>query len=262
MNDGQLREALSSLPLGGVHYYDSVGSTNDEAQAWVPRGAPDLSLVVADEQWAGRGRGGRKWLTPAGTALAFSVILRPSANESIHAPRLSGLGALAIADACLKLGLKPAIKWPNDVLLSGSKVGGVLVESTWSGNALEASVLGIGINVFAGSVPPESEISYPATSIESELGRPIARIVVLKEILLALIHWRASLGTEDFMQTWQGLLAFRGQEVTLASPDAEPITGILLSLENDGSARLEVGNKIKIIQSGEIHLRPTKRGIG
>jgi BirA family biotin operon repressor/biotin-[acetyl-CoA-carboxylase] ligase len=258
MNEGQLEAELSSLPLGGLRYYDSIGSTNDEAQMWVSRGAPDLSLVVADEQRAGRGRGGSRWLTPAGTALAFSLILRPSAVDVRHTTRISGLGALAMAEACLKFGLHAAIKWPNDVLLSGSKVGGVLVESIWSGNALEASVLGIGMNILSGSVPPESEVSYPATSIESELGHPIERIAVLKEILLALIRWRENLGADEFMRTWEGLLAFRGQEVTVASPDEEPVTGTLLGLANDGSARLRINSDTKIIQAGEMHLRPAR----
>lgn len=262
LNEGALKAALSALPLGGLRFYNSVGSTNDAAHAWVSRGAPDLSLVVADEQTAGRGRAGRKWFTPAGSALAFSLILRPRAVDVGHASRLSGLGALALAEACLSFGLQPAIKWPNDVLLADRKVGGVLVESVWSGTALEASVLGVGMNVLTPSVPPESEVSYPATSIESELGHPLDRIAVLNEILLALIRWRENLGTADFIRRWDGLLAFRGQEVTVAGTDAEPVTGTLLGLDSDGGARLEINHRLRIIRAGEIHLRPTSRGTG
>src|SRR5512138_2076692 len=99
MNQNDLKKVLSKLPLGDVRYFDSIGSTNNEALAWATSGAKDLSLVIADEQTAGRGRLDRKWFTPKGTALAFSLILRPTADEKAHLTRMVGLAALAVADA-------------------------------------------------------------------------------------------------------------------------------------------------------------------
>src|SRR5215207_7881393 len=133
MNQTELRKALSKLSLGDVRYFDSIGSTNNEALAWATRGAKDLSLVIADEQTAGRGRLDRKWFTPKGTALAFSLFLRPTVDEKPHLTRIVGLAALAVAESLRTRGLAAQIKWPNDILLMGHKVSGILVESVWSG---------------------------------------------------------------------------------------------------------------------------------
>src|SRR5918996_750187 len=108
MNQNQLKKALSRLPLGDVRYFDSIGSTNNEALAWATSGAQDLSLVIADEQTAGRGRLDRKWFTPKGTALALSLILRPTVEEKPYISRVTGLAALAITDALRSFG--PGVK--------------------------------------------------------------------------------------------------------------------------------------------------------
>src|SRR6266516_4000607 len=112
MNQSELKKTLAKLPLGDVRYFDSIGSTNNEALAWATGGAKDLSLVIADEQTAGRGRLDRKWFTPKGTALAFSLILRPTAAEKPYLTRIVGLAALAIVDALQTRGLVAQIKWP------------------------------------------------------------------------------------------------------------------------------------------------------
>ncbi|MEO5887407.1 MAG: biotin--[acetyl-CoA-carboxylase] ligase, partial [Anaerolineales bacterium] len=122
MYQNELEKLLSNLPLGDIKYFDSIGSTNDEALAWAANDAKDLSLVIADEQTAGRGRLDRKWSTPPGTALAFSLILRPTVYEKPHLSRAVGWAALAVADSLWTRQLTPQIKWPNDVLLLGRKV--------------------------------------------------------------------------------------------------------------------------------------------
>src|SRR6185503_20404303 len=105
MNPNELQKALSKLPLGDVRYFETIGSTNNEALAWAASGAKDLSLVIADEQTAGRGRLNRKWFTPRGSALAFSLILRPMADEKPYLTRMVGLAALAVADSLQTRGL-------------------------------------------------------------------------------------------------------------------------------------------------------------
>ena len=138
MNELQLEQHLSSLPLGAFRYYETIGSTNNEALAWASQGAPDFSLILADEQTSGRGRMDRKWFTPPYSALAMSLILRPTTIERAHPARTTGLLALSLAESLLKLGLVPQIKWPNDVLLTDRKVAGILVESTWMSMELDA----------------------------------------------------------------------------------------------------------------------------
>lgn len=257
MNARELRAALGDLPLGGLLFFESLGSTNDEALAWASQGASDLSMVIADEQTAGRGRLGRKWFTPAQSALAFSLILRPAPDEIKYPARVTGLGALAFSDAISKLGLRAQIKWPNDVLLNGKKAAGILVESVWTGETLDTFVLGLGINVLVSSEPPADQVLFPATSIERELGRAIERVEFLREILSALIAWRRKLGTDEFTRAWESSLAFRGEEIQLIKENDAPLRGELLGLESDGSLRLKANNKILTVQIGEIHMRPS-----
>src|SRR5258706_10873270 len=133
------------MPIGEIRYFESICSTNDEAIAWAAIGAPDLSFVIADEQTAGRGRLNRKWFTPKETALAFSLILYPASNSLLS--WTVGLAALSIADSLLKHGLTPRIKWPNDILLNGKKVAGILIETVWSGTEIDSLVIGMAMNV-------------------------------------------------------------------------------------------------------------------
>ena len=258
MNQTSLQKHFASLPLGGLRYFDSIGSTNDEALAWATEGAQDFSLVIADEQTTGRGRAGRKWVTPQGTALAFSLILRPAASEADSPTLFSGLGALALVDALKKDRLKPQIKWPNDVLLNGKKVAGILMESVWTGNALDTVVLGMGINVLAGSNPPDDDLLFPATSVEAEMGRPPKRTDLLRDILSALVAWRTRMVTGELVKAWEENLSFRGEQVHVWQGNEEPLTGRVMGLESDGRLRLlvEKRDKIVTVQFGEIHLRP------
>ena len=151
MNLNQLKKFLSRLPLGDVRYFDTIGSTNDEALAWAANDTPDLSVVIADEQTAGRGRLNWKWFTPKGTALAFSIVLRPTAKERPHLTRIVGLAALAAAKPLRERGLDARIKWPNDILIHNRKVCGILIVSVWSGEDVDCVVIGVGINVLEGN---------------------------------------------------------------------------------------------------------------
>jgi BirA family transcriptional regulator, biotin operon repressor / biotin---[acetyl-CoA-carboxylase] ligase len=256
MNARELQAALRDLPLGGLRFFERVGSTNDEALAWASQGAADLSIVIADGQTSGRGRLGRKWLTPPQTALAFSLVLRPTVDEIKYPARVSGLGALALTDAIASFGLHAQIKWPNDILLNRKKAAGILVESVWMGDAPETFVLGMGINVLASSVPPSDQILFPATSIETESGQAMDRVKLLHDVLSSLIMWRPKIGTDEFIKTWEESLAFRGEEIQLMKENEPPLSGKLLGLEPDGSLQLKVNNKFLTVKIGEIHLRP------
>ena len=251
------QRALANLPIGSFRYYDTIGSTNDDALLWASEGAPDFSLVIADEQTSGRGRMDRTWFTPPNSALAMSLILRPTAIEHSHPSRMTGLLAISLAESLLKLGLTPKIKWPNDILLNGRKVAGVLVESTWLGEELVAMVLGLGVNVLTASVPPAEQLHSPATSIESELGQPVNRAELIKDILTRVLDWRPDLGTDTFLKAWEKNLAFIGQQVQVQEKGKINIVGELLGLDSDGSLILgnELGKSITI-HFGEVQLRP------
>ncbi len=257
MNHRRLKTALKDLPMGGLRYLKRVGSTNDAALAWAAAGAADFSLVVSDEQTAGRGRGGRRWYTPAGAALAFSLILRPRPGEQEKAALFSALGALAVAVALEGYSLSPQIKWPNDVLLGGRKVCGVLTETVWLGEQIDSLVIGVGVNVAAASVPPADLLNFPAACLETELGRPVERVSLLREILSALLEWRPRLGTQAFLDAWEARLAFRGETVEVWAEGQPARRGWLVGLDSDGGLRLRLpGGEHLTLPFGEVHLRP------
>lgn len=264
MNQTALINSLSDLPLGGIRYFDSIGSTNDEAARWAAADAPDCALVIADEQTAGRGRGSRRWFTPPGAALAFSLILRPDYPAlSDQLSRLNGLGALAVCQTLQQTYQLPAqIKWPNDVLLNRRKVAGVLPESKWLGDQLSAVVLGIGINITASAIPPADwaghhELPFPATSVEAALGAVPERGAFLRALLQNLLAWYPRLMDADFLHAWGANLAFRDEWVQIITSEAEALEARLINLNPDGSLRVEFRSGEQTdLRSGEIHLRP------
>lgn len=257
MNQNELKKSLSRLALGDIKYFESIGSTNDEALAWAADNARDLSLVLADEQTAGRGRLDRKWFTPKGTALAFSLILRPTAQEKPHLSRTVGLAALAVAESLRARGLEAQIKWPNDILIHGQKVCGILVESVWSGEDVDCAVIGIGVNVLKESVPAAENLLFPATSIEHALGQPPDRVDVLNDILVAFLALRPRLTSDEFLSQWQGLLAFQDETVQVETVNMPTVSGKIRGLDPDGSLRLlNEHGEIVTVRFGDVRLRP------
>jgi BirA family biotin operon repressor/biotin-[acetyl-CoA-carboxylase] ligase len=257
MNERTLRKTLSDIPLGGLRTFEQAGSTNDVALAWAADGAPDLALVCAEEQTSGRGRGDRRWFTPPGTALAFSLVLRPLPGEEQSVPLFSGLGAMAVCEALGMRGLHPEIKWPNDVLLNRHKVCGVLAEAVWMGEKADSIVLGIGVNVKPEAVPPSDQLNFPATCIEAEMGKGVDRLTLLRDILQALLYWRGLLTKDVFLKAWENYLAFRGEQVEIRAEGVNSRTGQVEGLERDGSLRLRSQDgQAFTVQFGEVHLRP------
>lgn len=256
MSETQFRNSLRGLPLGGLRYFSSIGSTNDEALAWAAAGAPDFSLVIADEQSAGRGRAKRRWFTPPGAALALSLIFRPTPAEQAQAGRFTGLASVALVNALQKYQLSAQIKWPNDILLNGKKAAGILTESVWLGGKMDSLIMGIGVNVAPASVPPAEGLNFPATCLAAEGPSDLSRFELLKALLEEILLQRAELASEKFLRRWDESLAFRGQAVRVWSENSAPLTGKILGLQPDGGLRLDVSGAEQSLHFGEIHLRP------
>ncbi|HEY3345498.1 MAG TPA: biotin--[acetyl-CoA-carboxylase] ligase [Anaerolineaceae bacterium] len=261
MDSQTLSTRLDGLGLGAVRFYVQTSSTNEVAMMWLGQGAPDGALVAADEQTAGRGRFARRWVTRPGAALAMSLILRPTPAETEKLGLFSALGALGVADALETLyGLTPQIKWPNDVLLDSHKVCGILVESSWNGVHLDGMVIGIGVNVSPEAVPPAEELAFPATSVESVLGKPAERWQILREMLARMLSWRSRIGSPEFFSAWDRRLAFRGEWVRIVSGYAGQADreGRIVGLNPDGSLRLSdrEGGEFSV-DIGDVHLRPS-----
>lgn len=256
---------MSDLPVGSVRYYPQVSSTNDLAVRWAEAGGPHLALVVADEQTAGRGRSNRRWYTPPGSALAFSLILRgqtPGLDQEAI-PRVTALGALAVCEAInqdFSASLPAQIKWPNDVVAERRKLAGVLAEAHWHGQDLQAVILGVGINVAPDSLPPAEALDFPATCVSNMLGYPVDRWSVLHAVLARLLEWLPRLGKPRFIRAWEQRLAFQGEWVLVSAGSQLSLEGQICGLNPDGTLRLQTRSGEKMnLRFGEIHLRPVDR---
>ncbi len=254
-----LQKCLSQTIVSQLKYYESIGSTNDEALAWIDAEAQDFSLVIADEQTKGRGRFDRHWVTRPGSSLAFTLILKPRANERDMIPLFSPLCGIAVREAVeICLGTAVEIKWPNDVLINRKKFCGILVEASWREGDLAGVVLGIGINISRGSVPPLEFQQFPATSLEDETSRSIDRYEILKNVLLSLEHWRAKLGTSEFMKTWEDHLAFVGEQVRIEHSEKPSIIGKIKGINTQGNLVLVLDDGQEMsFEIGDVHLRPS-----
>jgi BirA family biotin operon repressor/biotin-[acetyl-CoA-carboxylase] ligase len=256
-----LQNALRTSPVSELRAYDEIGSTNDEALQWIDAEAPDFALVIADRQTRGRGRLNRQWITQPEASLAFSVILRPTEQETaapsaLYAP-MCGLAVWQVLHD--QYGLEAQIKWPNDILLQREKCCGILVEAAWSGQSLNGVVLGIGINLRADALPADAVIRFPATWVEKHTKQPVDRFELLAKILTALQYWREHLGSPEFFLTWQDHLAFKGEKVSIVENEISSIIGIEEGIDAAGNLilRNSEGEKISIAV-GDVSLRSSQ----
>jgi BirA family biotin operon repressor/biotin-[acetyl-CoA-carboxylase] ligase len=246
-------EALQSgVPRQGLgeplEYYDCIGSTNDRANVLAREGAPHGTLVVADEQTQGRGRMGRRWYTPPGQSIAFSLVIRPRTQEPGVIGWVGLWGALAVQEVLTAMGLDAIIKWPNDVLLGNQKVSGVLAEAIWEGERLQYLILGIGINVRPGSIQPLEALGFPATCIEYVYDQPVSRADLLLAVVERLGVWFPDLGSEKMVSVVESGLAYLGQRVKIEVAGVS-YAGVFEGLNREGALKLNVYGERSAIQS-------------
>jgi BirA family biotin operon repressor/biotin-[acetyl-CoA-carboxylase] ligase len=230
-----IRKGLHTEFVGQhVVHLDSVTSTNDVAKRLAREGAPEGTLVVAEEQTAGRGRQGRRWIAPAGSSLLISVVFRPSFLPAglPHLLMASGLAAArAIEDST---GLQVRLKWPNDILLGGRKTGGILIEAALSGEMIDHVVVGIGLNVNL-DLAQVPEIVAFATSMSEELGGRVSRLRVLHSLLGSMEREYLLLQDgESPYGRWVARLGQLGQGVEIETPRGKE-SGILERVGEDGT---------------------------
>jgi BirA family transcriptional regulator, biotin operon repressor / biotin---[acetyl-CoA-carboxylase] ligase len=227
------------------HYRATLDSTNDEAQAQLKRGADALFVVIADEQRKGRGRKGRVWHTPAGVAIAMSVILKPTPQQ---AHRISMIGALAVYDLCQHLGITGVgIKWPNDVQIDGKKVSGILPEAVWDAGDLIGVILGMGVNV---RVQFTDDIAPIATNLEGETGETLNRADLIAHLMARIAYWYERIDGNELFTTWEARLNTLGQRV-----DVEGVTGIAQTVDSSGALLIKsADDRIRRVLAGDVSL--------
>jgi BirA family biotin operon repressor/biotin-[acetyl-CoA-carboxylase] ligase len=245
-----------SLPASLPSFYrlvshERVVSTSDEAKSFAQQGEPAGMLVWARAQTGGRGRQGRNWISPAGNFYA-SLILRPAVPVATAA-QLGFVAALAVADACLALAPNAAIslKWPNDVLLHGRKLAGLLLESqSRSDGMLDWLVLGVGINLATYPV----EVEYPATAL-SATGVDAAAEAMLAALAASFLagyeRWREGAGFATIRTEWLARAQGLGGPIRVRLP-GETRAGIFAGLDTDGALLLDTGTGRQRITAGEV----------
>ncbi len=255
----RIRAALGMAWAGRhVVYCPAVDSTNDEAKRMAEAGAPEGTLVVADYQEAGRGRLGRRWWSPPGSSLLLSLVFRPTFLAPHQAQRLTMICSLAVCDAVTDVtGLAAAIKWPNDVLIGGRKVGGLLAELGIAGSQLDHVVVGMGINVNLnfedGDVPV---LAVPATSLKAALGQEVSRLGVLAALLrrVEARYERLRAGALPHDE-WQSRLVTLGQPVQVTMPD-RVLVGLVTGVDADGALLVQrADGEVERVLAGDVTLR-------
>ncbi|MFL5780160.1 MAG: biotin--[acetyl-CoA-carboxylase] ligase [Thermoleophilaceae bacterium] len=213
-------------------------STNQRAKELAAAGAPHGTLVTAGEQTAGRGRQGRTWVAPAGSAVLMSVVLR-ELDERF--PLVPLVAAVAVAEACESIApVSCAIKWPNDVWVERRKVAGILVE----GRPAEGwAVLGIGLNVEPVEFP--EELSSIATSLQLSGGVPLA----LRAVLSSLSVWLGR-GVPEVLEAWRARDALRGEHLRWDGG-----SGVAAGIDDGGSLLVETDGGLVTLGAGEVHLQ-------
>lgn len=251
----------ATLPLT-IHCYEQVGSTMDLARTAIATLPPNALpvLIVAEEQTAGRGRLGRRWIAPPGSALLFSLGLRPPAAITDTPTALIWLAAVALLETIeTETPLRAGLKWPNDVLVQTpngwAKTAGILLEGGWDNGTLAWAIIGCGINVSA--APDPSATRYPATALTVAGAPHVDRLRLLQALLRRYDFWFRHLQTGDsyrLWQVWRSRLLTLGQIVTITT-GSDTLSGEAVDVTHNGALMIRTASgAFRVVESGDVGL--------
>lgn len=226
-------------------YFRELTSTNQMAKLLAEKLPREGTTIIAERQTEGRGRLNRKWVSPSG-GLWFSIVLRPKV-QARHLPKLTLMASVAVAKTLRRLyGLRAEIKWPNDVLVNGKKVCGILTEAETKGESAEFAVVGIGLNAnFDLMVLPKS-LESSSTTLRNELKREIRREVLLGSLLDEIESLNESFSKEHFdrlLDQWRSLAGMIGASVEVRV-DGEKVQGQAVDIDQDGALILRLKDDV------------------
>ena len=240
-----------------VLYFDTIDSTTIKAQELAEKGYPSGTLVVADKQESGKGRRGRSWVSPSGTGIFMTLMIKPDINPN-NASMLTLVAALAVAKAITSVtGEEALIKWPNDIVVNGKKVCGILTEMNAQFDYINHIVVGIGINVHNESFP--EEISQMASSLMIEAGgKRFHRAQIIAETMSYFEqYYDTFLKTQDLsalVREYDELLVNRNKSVRVLDPK-EPFDGKAMGITPKGELIVDTWESRKLVSSGEVSVR-------
>jgi BirA family biotin operon repressor/biotin-[acetyl-CoA-carboxylase] ligase len=257
----EIREGLRTRVFGkmDIHYFKEVDSTNMKAKELAEGGAGEGTVVIAESQTAGRGRRGREWFSSSGNGIYATLILRP-AMPPIGAPRITLMTAVAVAEAILSLvQLDLKIKWPNDILIKGRKLAGILTEITTEMDAVNYIVVGLGLNVNTPSESFPKEIREKATSIFIETGEQFSRTRLIRTCLEHFEKYYRMFKKNEFspiIHRWKQLSDIVGKNISVDVIGQKHV-GKVVDIDDDGVLILKDGQgRIQRIFSGDVTLSP------
>ncbi len=236
-----------------LHFLHEIVSTNTLAMELAADGTPEGTVVIAETQTGGKGRLGRKWISPKGN-LYLSVVLRPNIPTQ-KAPLITLMGAVAVASAIRNAcGLGAGIKWPNDILISGKKVSGLLTEMSAEQDRIRHIVLGIGIdvNMDMGELP--GEVRDITTTLAEEAGAKINRTTLLQQLLRDIESWYQQLLSNDaiVLEEWKKLTMTVGSRV-IVSGAGDTLEGLAQGVDNEGRLIVRLDDDtIRTVAAGDV----------
>lgn len=257
LESSEIASRLRTRRMGqNLIFHRETGSTNIDAKAEAEQGAPEGTLVVTECQNAGRGRKGRSWSSPEGCNIYFTLLLRPACQPD-QACMLTLVMALAVAEAIREQGLDAGIKWPNDIVVSGKKVCGILTEMSAEPDYIHYVVIGTGINVNQESFP--EEIRQTATSLKNEKGEHVARAALLSCVMehfeRAYESFCASFDLSGLLPDYQRLLVNKDAPVKVLDPKGE-FCGIARGINDRGELLVErEDGRMETVYAGEVSVR-------
>lgn len=251
-------EGLATKVLGkSIYYYEKVDSTNTIARKLAEEGAPDGTVVLAEEQTGGRGRLARTWYSPFGQGVWFSLVLRPS-FVPMEAAKMTLLAAVSLTKAFRKLGLIDCgIKWPNDILVKGRKLVGILTELNASMEQIHYIIMGIGINTGLSRKDLPKDLKKTVTSFAME-NSTLSRKEILQEVLYQLEAYyelAQQAGFGAILQEWKLLSVTLGQTVEVTMPD-KVFTGKAVDLDDNGNLLVDTDTGREVVMAGDVRIRP------
>lgn len=258
LSENELKSRIHTEWAGReVAFYESVGSTNVQAKLLAEEGACHGTLVVAEAQTAGRGRRGRGWQSPPGINLYFTLLLRPDFLPD-KASMLTLVMALSVKEAVDQVcGVEAGIKWPNDIVLNGKKITGILTEMSLQGEYIQHVVIGVGINVKKQEFAPE--LLDKATSLEAESGNTVSRALLLQRIM-ERFEANYQIFTETFdlsklSEPYNAGLVNCNKEVRVLDPAGE-YTGLAKGINDKGELLVQTPDgKLCEVYAGEVSVR-------